>query len=508
MNDAVLIFGLTLLPMTLLALANWRHAFLAALLAGFIQDPIRKLLSAQPVMMVVFCAFVLGFALVGAVAKQGMVTLRPMAGNSKRTRTLLRVFLVYVLIEAGNALFRFNSIMIPAIGMLAYLTPIPALWLAYNYVRDPSDIRRFMRVYLVLGLIATAGIYLSNAGLDSVMLKSIGGEMIIFDRVAGIVASHSGFMRSSEISAWHAAAVACIAIVSMVSFGGALSRIYTPAIVLFCTYGAILTGRRKVLAVMILFVAIYFLGLYYFKKRSNRRGGIVIALLALMILLGAMTMAPDVQNLSPYLMRSATVFADAWDRLSRLGFASIGWGLDAGGFFGLGTGAGAQGTQHFAEGAAVTVGGASEGGLGKITAELGLPGLLLTFICTWLVARQVRRAVASAATADKQLLRLTLGLLAFVAANVPVFIGASQVYGDPFVLILLGSMLGFVLAAPRVLSLQQSRAALRDLGPEPLRNAPRPYAVRPSAVRGERAALDKATWGDEDEPANETDHAR
>ncbi len=497
MNDAILIFGLTLLPMMLLALTNWRYAFLAALVAGFVQDPVRKVLTTQPVAMVVFCAFVLGFALIGAIAKQGMVTLRPMSGNSARTRTLLRIFLVYVLIEAGNALFRFDSIMVPAIGVLAYLTPIPALWLAYNYVRDPADIQRFMRVYMVLGLVATVGIYLSSSGFDSVLLKPIGGEMLIFDRVAGIVASHSGFMRSSEISAWHAAAVACVAVVSMITFGGALSRIYTPAIVLFCTYGAILTGRRKVLAVMILFVAIYFLGLYYFRKRSSRRGGIVVASMTLLILIGALTMAPDVDNLSPYLLRSSTVFADAWDRLSSLGIASIGWGYDAGGFFGLGTGAGAQGTQHFAAGAAATVGGASEGGLGKITAELGIPGLLLTLVCTWLVARQVRLAISAAAKADPRLLRLSLGLLAFVAANVPVFVGASQIYGDPFVLILMGSMLGFVLAAPRVLMIRQARDAMRELRPEPARGLSVPSPVIPI----NRAAVIKESWGDEDESA-------
>lgn len=463
MSDVVLTFGLAALPLVLLALTNWRYAFLAALVAGFAQDPIRKELAGQPVEMVVFCALALGFALLGAMARFGMVTLKPMAGSHPRTRTILRLFLVYVILQAGLALLRFNSVMVPVIGMLAYLMPIPALWLAYNYVRDVSDIQRFLRLYVVLGLVVSIGIYMSAAGWQSNLLEPVGGDRLIFDRVAGIVEAHGGFMRTAEIGAWHAAAVACMAIILAVALGGALTRILTPVAVLYALYAAVLTGRRKVLAVIIIFVCIYGLGLYYFSRRSSRRGTAVVALVAVFILVGAMTMAPELAGMSPHMARSSTVLTDAWERLSSLGLASISWGLQAGGFFGLGTGAGAQGTQHFGDGAAVVVGGAAEGGLGKITAELGLPGLILTIACAWLVAKQVRRAIAAAAqSGDPVLLRLTLGLLAFVAANVPVFVGASQVYGDPFVLILLGSVLGFVLAAPRVLMLRTVRTALRE----------------------------------------------
>ncbi len=473
----MLVFGLAALPLLLLAASNWRYAFLAAILAGFAQDPIRKVLAGQPITMVVFSAFVLMFALVGAMMKHGMVTMRPMAGNSPRTQTLLRVFVLYVLIQAVLALLRFKSVMIPAIGTLAYLLPIPALWMAYQFVRGPEDVRRFLRVYVVIGVVVALSIYLGNAGYGSLLFEPIGGDRIIFDRVAGIVETNSGWLRSAEVAAWHAGAVACMAIVLSVAFGGPLTRLLTPGIVLFCIYAAILTGRRKVLAVAMLFCAIYYLGNYYFQKRSNRRGGLVIVLMVLLLLTGALTMAPEASNFSPYLARSSTVFSDAWHRLSGMGIGSIGNGLDAGGFFGMGTGAGAQGTQAFGAGGAATVGGASEGGLGKITAELGLPGLLLAVASAWLVARQVRRSIGLAAASDPRLLKLSLGLLAFVAANVPVFVGASQIYGDPFVLIMLGSMLGFVLAVPRILHLRRIRQAGSELAQHPLA----PPTFRPAA---------------------------
>ena len=451
------VFFLASLPLVLLALSNWRYAFLAALVAGFLQDPIRKSLDGKPVSMVMLSTFALLFALVGAMRSHGFVSMRPMAGDSARTRTALRVLVAYVLLQSILAAARFDSVMIPLIGALAYLLPVPALWLAYYYVRGSNDIGRFLRVYMGLGLIAVVGVYLSNAGFQSALLEPIGGDRLIFDRVAGIVESHSGWLRTPEVSAWHAAAAASVCVIVAVSFGGAMTKLLTPAAVAFCLYAAILTGRRKVLAVALLFGAIYYMGMYYFRRRSARRGAIIVLLMSSLLLMGALAMAPDTSALSPYMARSSTVFSDAWERLSGMGFGSVLTALEVGGLFGMGTGAGAQGTQHFGAGGAMVVGGASEGGLGRVTAELGLPGLILVVFCSWQVARQVRKSIAMAAAADPRLLKLTLGLLAFITANVPVFIGASQVYGDPFVLIVLGSMLGFVLAVPRVLALQRRR---------------------------------------------------
>jgi hypothetical protein len=44
-----------------------------------------------------------------------------------------------------------------------------------------------------------------------------------------------------------------------------------------------------------------------------------------------------------------------------------------------------------------------------------------------------------------------MGLIAFLAANVVNFTAASQAYGDPFVLSILGLSAGFVLASPVVI---------------------------------------------------------
>jgi hypothetical protein len=447
---------LVILLFAVLAISNWRIAMLATIALGFAQDPLRKMIEGQPVQAVVLCVVGLILAMLGAMIRVGGVSLAPMTGGSARTRNVLRLFVILVMVQAVFAFLRFKSIMIPAIGMLAYLTPIPALWLSYSYVRELTDVRRFLYVYVVLGLIASLGIIASAAGIESQVLSTIGGDMLIFDRVAGIVEAHSGLMRSPEIGAWHAAAVACLVIVLRVSFPTILVRLMTPAVVLVCLYAAMMTGRRKVLAICMLFAATYFLGLRYFGKSGHRHGMIVATLIGVLVVAGAVIMAPDPSQMSSYALRSSTVLVDAWERLAILGGTTIGWALEVGGPFGMGTGAGAQGTQNFGTGM-IAAGGAAEGGLGKITVELGLLGLVLAVLSAWLVARQVKRCIALAAKSDPNLLKVSLGLISFVAANVPVFVGASQVYGDPFVLILLSSMLGFVLAVPRILRLREMR---------------------------------------------------
>ena len=64
--------------------------------------------------------------------------------------------------------------------------------------------------------------------------------------------------------------------------------------------------------------------------------------------------------------------------------------------FGAGLGVGTQGTQHFGGGGDIA--GAAEGGLGKITLELGIPGLfvvgwfaILVFNYLWRIMRDASR---------------------------------------------------------------------------------------------------------------------
>jgi hypothetical protein len=89
------------------------------------------------------------------------------------------------------------------------------------------------------------------------------------------------------------------------------------------------------------------------------------------------------------------------------------------------------------------------------------------------VVRSVRRALSFVAGRDPELLRFNLGLLAMCAGNAPVFAGAAQIYGDPFVLFMLGTCMGFVLAGPRLVELRDQAQARRAAAPAQLQSMPR-----------------------------------
>jgi hypothetical protein len=438
-----------------LSLANWRLVFLAMIVVGFAQDPLRKIVPGEPVFFVLLCTATLALALIGAMMKCGIVSIEPIAAGDRATRTALWMVIAVVVLQAMLSWMRFGSPIIAAIGLLSYLSPIPAIWLAYHYTRRLFDIRRFLTLYVAVVVIVTSGIYMSKAGVESPLFRQFGEGMILYDPTVGIVEAHPGFMRSPEVAAWHVGAASCILIALAVTYRSNFLRMTTPVVVLFLLAGGILTGRRKVLVIVATYLATYLALLFYYRHRSARRALLLVCVLSGAFVGAALSMTPSGSAFRPYIDRGQTVFGDASERFTYLGLGSVGWALESGGFFGLGAGAGSQGTQHFSGGSSLSFG-AAEGGLGKVAIELGVPGLILVIIAVMLVGRNVRRTLHVVAARDLRLLSLSAGMVAFCAANVPVFMGASQIYGDPFVLTLLGSFLGFVLAAPR---LEQARGA-------------------------------------------------
>ena len=179
-------------------------------------------------------------------------------------------------------------------------------------------------------------------------------------------------------------------------------------------------------------------------------------------------MGPDASDLqasaayNDYIGRSQGSFSDAVDRFVDMGLSPIMWAYERFGIFGAGLGTGSQGAQHFGGGSG-EFGGAGEGGLGKITMELGLPGMI---VAAWFAAafgRYIWRSVSQVARTSPQLAPLACSLLAFLIANVASFTVATQAFGDLFILLMLGVTLGFLLALP-ALAVQGRRRPLATVG--------------------------------------------
>jgi hypothetical protein len=458
MNDFE-VYGLVAVAMVL-CFANWRIGVLVCVVVGFLQDPLRKLVPGEPIIFTALVAAPLAMTLLGAHLRKVRISFRAVHQWNSALRRPLNLFILLVGIQCCAAIFKTGNFTIAGIGALSYLAPLPAILLGFYYSRREQDLKTFMSMYLLVGVVMVAGIYLSYAGLDWKVLKSVGVGLFIYSMDRGRLDLYSGFLRSPEIAAWHAAACVSMLIVLAISLRrNTLFKSASGALVMFLVGALLLTGRRKFLVEIVLFASVYALLLLWFQRTAIKSALIThsAVVLAVGLLAGSvayMYIAPDAAatDLQPYYERGMSVQQDVSDRVSGMTIDSFEYVIAQNGILGSGAGTGSQGTQQFGGGANL-VGGAAEGGLAKVLAELGIPGLLLLLLLVISVARYmwaVTRHIAQSEDIDPSLGKMVLGFEAFLITNGAVYVIAHQVFGDLFVLIILGFLLGFVLAMPRM----------------------------------------------------------
>jgi hypothetical protein len=322
---------------------------------------------------------------------------------------------------------------------------------------------------------------LEYAGYDWPVLGTVGGKFLIYDQ-GTVITAKSGIFRASEIAAWHAMTCACFVLLLATLRKINFQVLLTTAIIVTLLLGiAILTGRRKAVIEVVIFASAYLILWAIFQKHMAKLG-IVLAIAGLVGFgwlveqLGSDHMVGQLPSsyvdkgpsgYSLYVERSKTVFGAAPSRFVELGLAPVMWAYDRFGFFGAGLGVGTQGAQRFF-GGGEAIGGASEGGLGKITLELGIPGL---FVVGWLaisVFNHLWRIMRAASQISPRIARLSYGFFSFLVANMAAFSVATQAYGDVFVLLILSWTLGFLFAVPVLLEREahaRQPAIFEDVAP-------------------------------------------
>jgi hypothetical protein len=457
------------------AIGNWRLGLLLALVTAILQDPLRKIAPDKPVLFVVFAGIVFASACLGAGLRG--VPLTPNSVFNRYGRLLTPVFLLLVLIvlQAFNSLIRFGNPMITFIGLLTYLLPVPAIVFAYQLVLRGGEVRihQFMKCYVLFMMPALATVYLEYAGYDWPVLGAVGPQLIIYD-LGTVIIPKSGIFRAPEIAAWHAVTCACFILLLTTLRKINVQTLLTAAVIIVLVIAiGVLTGRRKALIEIAVFASSYLI-LWAMLQKGAAKLGIALTVAGLLgfgWLVGQLESDrlnySDSRTLgySLYVERSKTVFEDAPSRFVALGIVPIMWAYNRFGPFGAGLGTGTQGTQYFGGGA---IGGASEGGLGKITLELGIPGL---FVLSWLalsVFNHLWRIMRAASQISPRIAQLSYGLFSFLLANMAAFSVATQAYGDLFVLLILSWTLGFLFAVPVLLEREarlRQPAILEDVAP-------------------------------------------
>jgi len=425
------------------------------IIIGFLQDPARKLIAGEPVYMTVLVGVVVACISLRHLLVSRHAFVEPFIRWSNQLAVPIAVYLSLIGLQALHSLLRYGSLIFTGLGAIFYLAPLAAIVVGYSQFNRFEVVRRFLLVFSVCAIAISISVVLSFFGTESQLLGEVGAGLTIHDQ-GTILKAYSGLMRSSEIAGWHMGACVCFVIIVISDRGSLPSVVIAASLVTLLIASIILTGRRKMILQIVIFSTLYFPVLRFYQGTLSTRFASGMIVLTLLVWSAAYVTLPALEGTryDLYFARGATVFGDAGERFSTLGLASISWAYNSFGFFGGGLGVAAQGAQHFSS---IGGSGAGEGGLGKLVSELGPLALVLFAWLAFLVAKHLHHCLGLVASVVPEKLTLSVGVLVFLIANVPTFIVASQVYGDVFVLLILGLLAGALFALPKQVMLELGR---------------------------------------------------
>ncbi len=462
--------------MVVIAIGNWRSGLGMLIATALLEGPLRKLAPDQPVHFVLLPAVVFGAMILSAMVSGVSIRTGTIAGWSRHVALPFAVYAGWILLQALNALSTTGSLVVPIYGILVYLGPIAAIAFAHQAALRMGflGVEEFLWRYGFWAGLTMLTVYLEASSFDWTVLGEVGEGITITD-AAGSFSARSGLFRASEVAAWHGAACCCLMITLAMRRGLSMQRAIWLLLFLALMIGAgILTGRRKMLVTVVVFLCSYTALLFLFTVHAKRLAGIVAGL-GLVGFVGAASFIDLTQqslgdrtiSYELYLQRQQSSFSEIPERLVSLGIAPIEWALERVGPLGGGVGISGQGARFVGVDASL-VGGAGEGGLGKIVVEIGLPGLAIALWLAIAFGRVINAGMAATAEAAPILSPLGLGLAAMLVSNVASYTVATQAFGDPFVLILLGLITGFLLAQPKLAERYRDAMQEREQAVSPL----------------------------------------
>ena len=429
---------------------GWRGALFYTIAVGFLQDPIRKIAEGSTYYGgLAFACFLITFVALNNANKIRYTTY--FFWTNQKLITILPIFYYLIGFQALNSFARIGDIRLSLVGILFYLLPILALSVGFHLGRNNTLLRDFLKVYVICCAIFAFTVLLDAQGIKNPLFDEVGTGL----GITHIGEGNSGLWRTSEIAGWHLAAGACFAfILGMTSKNSFQQNIY-----FFLTIGLTFlthtTGRRKALGIVIVFIALFLL--YYSTSSQKSRIFKIASSLFLVTILalssyGLIFDQTSIENLQKYEERTAGLTLNETQNRFNSGVARLLRGIEIAGPFGFGVGAGTNTGDTGINASSLgqrSLGYVSEGGGGRIVAELGYLGsLFFIYILIQLGILYYKNFKMGLSFLPSDVFNVLVGLLIFVIANVVSFFQAAQLYSDLFVLILIGICFGCFLAVP------------------------------------------------------------
>jgi hypothetical protein len=430
---------------------QWKGAILYTILAGFIQDPLRKLseVDSSYFAAISLIFFLLTFLVLKSSQKRWNLDL--ICWLNPAIITFLPVFFYLLVLQSLNSFARFSDFRLSIVGILFYIIPLISLWVGFNIACDLKFLRQVIIVYVILCSLTAFTILLNLWGLESNLFNEVGPGI----EITGTGTGFSGFWRTSEIAGWHLAAGSCFSFILGMTETKSFQQILYFMLSLGMSFLTITTGRRKSLGLVIIFASLFLL-YYSFNIKGNKFTRAIMSFLGVavisMSMYGLIFSSETQTALEPFLDRSTTLTVEeSQDRFQVQGIGAFLRGIQVAGPIGYGLGVGSNaGNTGIGEARQEirSIGYISEGGAGRLIIELGIIGLaILTYLIIQAIILYFRNFLLS-----RKLLNFgsdfLVGLTLFALANMVTFVSASQLYSDPFVLIMIGICLGSFLSIP------------------------------------------------------------
>lgn len=430
---------------------DWRLALFYTFFVGFAQDPIRKITPGQPQFFVGLVLVSTALTLISVYTSRDKIPFKLAFSKDTALLQYFPLFMIFLLISALNSFLRSGAIEVPLLGLAVYSSPLLALWLGFQFSTKPGVVAKLLSFYIILVSIYAFTILLSFWGVASPLFKEVGAGLIIYFDIGIGITGHSGLWRTAEIAAWHLGAASCFAIMLGVRTRKLLpivgSLLYTIALMGI----AVLTGRRKVLTLVTGFILVFTLLLLSSSRRLTRNTffaaiGFIAFSAMIVVLSGGLN---DLQSgmYGTFFRRGSTVYGDVSGRFTGVGYSGMLVAAEKVGLFGLGIGTIYQNSIS-SLGISISrsqLSWAAEGGLGKLVYDVGSVGIILIGMVLFLLVRLFIRIIKSPQAIDSPDYYLMIGMLAFLASNLPTFAAAGQVFNDFFILLILGLSAGFIL---------------------------------------------------------------
>lgn len=448
-STLLLLLGLGLI--LVLLNGDWRLALFYTFFVGFVQDPLRKMTPGQPQYMVGLVIISIVATLISLSTSNRKIPFKFAFAKDTALLQYFPIFVALILVSALNSFLRSGTVEVPLIGLFVYSSPVIALWLGFQFSTRPGSVAKLLYFYIGFVCIFAFTILLSFWGVASPLFKEVGpGNLIFLDIGVGIT-GHSGLWRTSEIAAWHLGAASCFAIMLGVRTQKLWPIVGSLTLTLLFMWIAVLTGRRKVLTLVAGFLILFTILIFSNSRQLTRDKffsalGLIGLSVAIFVLSGGLN---ELQSgvYGSFFRRGSSVFGDVTERFRGTGVSGSFVALGDAGLFGLGIGTTYQDavSRLGIDVAKSNISWASEGGIGKLAYDIGIVGVVFFAFMIFLLVRLFIRYIR-----DRDLIImpdhfLMLGIVSFLAANLPTFAAAGQVFNDFFVLLMLGLSSGFVL---------------------------------------------------------------